>query len=658
MPRWHPHRALLLLCAILPCDLYSVPSGPAAALYRRFVTPLPDATPCVLLTDRAGEMGCASGGEVAGPLRLITAEGDVQALAQASSPAVLLLTNGLFEQLVDRLAATGKVLGMVVHKADTRPKDGYSEAARVPNHRFFPRQDPFVLTEWNRRGTGRMLTRYPFPLWLIANATTYATLVAKAKENTEKDRRAAGGPRWVAQTLLHMNAAGRTAEQCLADRRCQPLGGGTAWATLRPVANDRIQRGIVAAMCSVSSSGLFHEAVPAADAVVSHAVAMLAAFDALLQAPTDSLQKEILFLFFPGEDYGYLGSTRFLKDISDPYNCSTDGDDKNQLACKKPYIPTNEYRKVDPQKFKFLLDVNQVGHPDSDGLYVHALRDTEATAALVSALRANGARAAPVGKRGSPPSSLLPFLLHPGVPASAGAAVLAGYSTEYVNPYYSSIYDDVTQVSPAKVVRAAEVTARTLWAVAGGSATTTIAVDEKLVADLLHCLTENFRCSLVKSLFPGGDPPKRATWYVGAFQHRYEPGTPEQRFIYRFLANRSAVAIKKDCTSPSDCSYRKDGLTCVRNVCMKTAAYLHQGFSPAMAWDYTDSKWAIKKELQDDYSTVVESDWSSNIGVRVVLEDTGELELLIFLGGLFTTAVATLLWVFGGRYFCSKFKLD
>lgn len=29
-----------------------------------------------------------------------------------------------------------------------------------------------------------MLTRYPFPLWLIANATTYATLVAKAKENT------------------------------------------------------------------------------------------------------------------------------------------------------------------------------------------------------------------------------------------------------------------------------------------------------------------------------------------------------------------------------------------------------------------------------------------------------------------------------------------
>lgn len=46
---------------------------------------------------------------------------------------------------------------------------------------------------------------------------------------------------------------------------------------------DRIQRGIVAAMCSVSSSGLFHEAVPAADAVVSHAVAMLAAFDALLR---------------------------------------------------------------------------------------------------------------------------------------------------------------------------------------------------------------------------------------------------------------------------------------------------------------------------------------------------------------------------------------
>lgn len=25
------------------------------------------------------------------------------------------------------------------------------------------------------------------------------------------------------------------------------------------------------------------------------------------QAPTDGLQKEILFLFFPGEDYGYLG---------------------------------------------------------------------------------------------------------------------------------------------------------------------------------------------------------------------------------------------------------------------------------------------------------------------------------------------------------------
>ena len=95
-------------------------------------------------------------------------------------------------------------------------------------------------------------------------------------------------PLWAVQMALNMESSNRSVAQCLTDRKCQPLGGGTAWATLRPLEGPG-HRPIVAAMCSTSSSGMFHEAVPAADAVVSHVVAMLLAFDALSQrvAPPD-----------------------------------------------------------------------------------------------------------------------------------------------------------------------------------------------------------------------------------------------------------------------------------------------------------------------------------------------------------------------------------
>jgi nicastrin len=386
---------------------------------------------------------------------------------------------------------------------------------------------------------------------------------------------------------------------------------------------------------------------------------MLMAFDALVKMPNpEALDKEIIFLFFPGEDFGYLGSSRFLWDLARPYACAQDGDAKNQLACRKPYLPTKEYRKLRPDRFAFLLDVSQVAHVDSPGLFVHSAHANKNTSALAEALRQQGATVVPPGlKRGIPPSPLVSFLAHPDVPADTGAAVLAGYRDTFPGTAYASPDDTAGAVSLARMTEAAGVIASALWALAGGDGS--VAPDPQLAGTLLGCLTADFQCDLVRGLFPGGGkPPKTTAWYVGAFQHRYEPGTPEQRFVYRFLAERSAVASAGNCTAPSDCDYRQKGLTCVRGTCMRTAAYMHQGFSPAVEWDYTDNRWVMNQTLADRYGTTVESDWPAAIGVRVLQEDDGRHAPGHAAAGLATTALAAAAWLLAAPYLSAKFKLD
>lgn len=101
------------------------------------------------------------------------------------------------------------------------------------------------------------------------------------------------------------------------------------------------------AIAALDSNAFFHDLATGADADMSGVVSLVLAANALSSLYRDGapnlLERQILFAFFVGESFGYIGSERFVYDIT-------------QFECKKQ----EGNHCVDPRKILsiFLLIVS------------------------------------------------------------------------------------------------------------------------------------------------------------------------------------------------------------------------------------------------------------------------------------------------------------
>jgi nicastrin len=92
---------------------------------------------------------------------------------------------------------------------------------------------------------------------------------------------------------------------------------------------------------------------------MSGAVALLAAAHSLAKVENKTgFPKQILFTFFTGESWGYLGSKRFVHDIQYFHCNEVDGD-----RCHSPYQPSLQFQKIKLDKISSIIELNQVGKP-------------------------------------------------------------------------------------------------------------------------------------------------------------------------------------------------------------------------------------------------------------------------------------------------------
>ena len=84
----------------------------------------------------------------------------------------------------------------------------------------------------------------------------------------------------------------------------------------------------------IDSTSMFHDLSPGANTAASNILAVLMAANligsSINDATLDGLYGRIVFSFFQGESYGYIGSRRFLKDViinenSKGFECATNG---------------------------------------------------------------------------------------------------------------------------------------------------------------------------------------------------------------------------------------------------------------------------------------------------------------------------------------------
>eukprot|EP00586_Coscinodiscus_wailesii_P012929 CAMPEP_0172497068 /NCGR_PEP_ID=MMETSP1066-20121228/94780_1 /TAXON_ID=671091 /ORGANISM="Coscinodiscus wailesii, Strain CCMP2513" /LENGTH=725 /DNA_ID=CAMNT_0013269645 /DNA_START=26 /DNA_END=2200 /DNA_ORIENTATION=- len=345
-----------------------------------------------------------------------------------------------------------------------------------------------------------------------------------------------------AQFNYYMGPQGETSQRCLEWKdqdevwrpKCLPLGGNSVWATTRAANGDGDGgdgKEVVMLGTGIDATSMFHDASTGANTAASGIMSLLLAAQIVGELALDGLSKSIGFGFFQGENYGYLGSRRFLKDIAG-FECLVSASRRNITGCIYPVRPSLEFQNVAIDSF---VAVDQIGVLATDKTaYVHATDDFVSNVML--ALGEDDfavAKSSAEGEDGNtpiPPSPLTSLMSISGNNNedngngnndddnnnNIAGAVLTGYDNAFVsNTAYLSHYDRASYISINidAIVSSAILLARTAVALAYDNgdedyetavnyatnliADNVITSSTEIVTTLYNCLFEDGNCQLI-----------------------------------------------------------------------------------------------------------------------------------------------------------------
>uniref|UniRef100_A0A674GX68 Nicastrin n=1 Tax=Taeniopygia guttata TaxID=59729 RepID=A0A674GX68_TAEGU len=423
---------------------------------------------------------------------------------------------------------------------------------------------------------------------------------------------------------------------------CDPLLDYNVWSSLQPInASARLppEQRLVLAATRVDSHSFFWNVAPGAEAAVGSFVVLLAAAQALQAAPgSQRLPRNVLFVFFQGESFDYIGSSRLAFDMEH---------DKFPLRL---------------ENIGAFLELGQVALRNDSVLWMHTdpiSRRNESVESqvqsLLSALRAAGPGAGlslrePGQSQPLPPSALQRFLrARRGLPG----VLLADHRGAFRNRYFQSIYDTaeslglrypeglspeqrlefVTDTAQA-LAQVATLVARALFSLAGGAAgaAESIRADPKTVTRLLYGFLLNSNNSWFQSVIK---PDQRGI--LGPFPQHYvavSSPTNTTQLLQAVLGNltgASANLSREQCQEPGKTPgtlpelYEYwwvqgplDGNSSSRIPgCVRSGVRLSPALSPAFELRRWDSR---------EFSTWTESRWK-DVRARLFLVASRELEV-------------------------------
>nr|XP_041576933.1 nicastrin isoform X2 [Taeniopygia guttata] len=438
---------------------------------------------------------------------------------------------------------------------------------------------------------------------------------------------------------------------------CDPLLDYNVWSSLQPInASARLppEQRLVLAATRVDSHSFFWNVAPGAEAAVGSFVVLLAAAQALQAAPgSQRLPRNVLFVFFQGESFDYIGSSRLAFDMEH---------DKFPLRL---------------ENIGAFLELGQVALRNDSVLWMHTdpiSRRNESVESqvqsLLSALRAAGPGAGlslrePGQSQPLPPSALQRFLrARRGLPG----VLLADHRGAFRNRYFQSIYDTaeslglrypeglspeqrlefVTDTAQA-LAQVATLVARALFSLAGGAAgaAESIRADPKTVTRLLYGFLLNSNNSWFQSVIK---PDQRGI--LGPFPQHYvavSSPTNTTQLLQAVLGNltgASANLSREQCQEPGKTPgtlpelYEYwwvqgplDGNSSSRIPgCVRSGVRLSPALSPAFELRRWDSR---------EFSTWTESRWK-DVRARLFLVASRELELLTLALGVLVLLLSLL----------------
>jgi nicastrin len=558
------------------------------------------------------------------------------------SPYVIVLTQDMLtSEILEKLQGSGSIMGILLKDQPRGPLDGYSPSSMHPNYDYGIFRK--FYHEWNPIGRNTMFEGFDFPI-VSLNQNQTRQFHAWALDN--KARKFAA-PRYVAEFVYEYAASEYNgAKDCLRSRDCDPIGGQSVWTHLTPLVSTQ---DIVMSITGADSGGLFHQAALGARSNQASVVANLAAAEVITRlVPMGNLKNNILFAFFTGETWGYIGSKRFLSDIQN-FNCKQPK--KDTTACEIPSVYSTQFKNITLAKIKQIIEIGQIGKENQ--FFMHTEKTPNVNTREMMNVVAQIANTSQISMANSsvdilPPGSLHSFYLNN--PETSGI-MINDFNDAYTNKYYHSQFDDVSNIDANTVCKITSLLANSLYQLAKSDNAPMIdlQVDCNLVHDLIQCLLVDYNCPKMKYFFPDTSEP--ITNYAGIFRWRRNIAR-SQDFIYHFMANMTkSEGSSTSCDVQNQEEVCEFGESCVRGQCVKTSTYFHDAYSVAFDYDYDKFYWKVVNENESMYA---ETFWGAR-GARAYLRDGNTVNGLTMVLGLLLTGIAALPFITQLIYY--RFKL-
>ncbi|KAL7607850.1 hypothetical protein Lser_V15G12044 [Lactuca serriola] len=597
-----------------------------------------DGYPCIRLLNLSGEIGCANPGldKVVAPI--VRFKNGIE-LVKSSSVLVPLSD---FDSLLSRVSSDSNfarnLAGVLVESGPQNQTNltASSPDKKFPQAEFSPYQNNKF--EWNPTGSGIMWGLYEFPVFLLSESST-RTLQEISLENENKETHATKVTEF--DLVMQTTKAGtHDSESCLREGTCLPLGGYSVLSAF-PTTNVSSSKPILLTVASMDSASFFRDKSLGAQSPLSGLISLLAAVDALSHIDDlDTLAKQLVFVVFTGEAWGYLGSRRFLLEVDNGIN--------NTLI-------------------ETVIEVGSVGKGYDQGVktfYAHTTGVSSATNDTLNALQlaqdSLGTKSIKFSKAsesnpGIPPSSFMSFSKQN--PHTSGV-VLEDFDTSFTNKFYHSHLDDQSNINSSAIVAAASLVARTLYILANNNKTlndsslNAIKVNTSLVDQLLGCLLNcepGLSCELVKNyITPFSICPSH---YVGVMQG--EPSSQPflgyvndvSRFLWNFMADKTSTPLENATPCSENCS--GTGGVCIKQeidgkgICVISKTRYVPAYSTRLKYESASGTWTILPLNSSDPMGEADPVWAESnwnvIGLRVYSVQGGGYDRAVFWSGVAVT---------------------
>ncbi|XP_018088993.1 nicastrin isoform X2 [Xenopus laevis] len=661
-------------CLGLVVALLAVVCG-GNSVERKIYIPLNSTAPCVRLLNATHQVGCQSSknGDT-GVIHVVEQEEDLQWVLESGPhpPYIVVLEAHLFTRdTMQKLKGSRRVSGIAVTFSKTSPAAGFSPDPPCPNDGFglytSDHGSQYAHCNnitWNPLGTGLSYEEFQFPIFLLRDENETEVIKQCYRDhNVPQNGSAPQHPLCAMQLSSFMNAVTNTvtcmrrnslqSSFSLSAGVCDSIIVHNVWSSLKPINTTGTipqEEELVVAAARADSHSFFWNLAPGADSAVSGFVTLLAAAEALHKLNgTQDLPRNIMFVFFQGEIYDYIGSSRMVYDM------------------EKGRFP------VSLGNIHSFVELNQVALRNDSYLWIHTdpiSRNNETVNAtvqevvdsLVSASHDSNVTVQEIGhSQPLPPASLHRFLRARNIPG----VVLTDHRTAYSNRYYHSLYDTADNIhmrypeglteeeqleyitdTARSLADVATVLANSLYKLAGGKGTEEIKADPKTVTQMLYGFLKMSNNSWFQSIIKEDwrkvlESGQVQYYMTGTIKgNSREPNYPAG-LLLSVLANLTGTAVnltKEECQNPEKIDDPKKELysytwvqgpiesntTSRRPYCVRSSIRSHMAESPAFELDQWDST---------EYSTWTESRWKEIKG-RIFLVPSRELEVITLVLGI------------------------